>query len=116
MNTPAMNLNDYFDVVGDDDIRIKGTRVGIETVLEDYLNAVSPEEIAVRYPTLTLEQVYATITYYFHNEKEIDHYLERWRQYADSAWKEQVRNPSPTVKRLQEMKRLRQTPYENVSI
>lgn len=107
MNTPAMNLNDYFDVVGDDDIRIKGTRVGIETVLEDYLDAVSPEEIAVRYPTLTLEQVYATITYYFHNKKEIGDYLDQLRRYADSAWKEQVRNLSPAVKRLREMKRLR---------
>lgn len=116
MNTPAINLNDYFDVAGDDDIRIKGTRVGIETVLEDYLNAVSPEEIAVRYPTLTLEQVYATITYYFHNEKEIGDYLKRWRRYADSAWKEQVRNPSPAVKRLREMKRLRQSREENASV
>jgi len=69
----------YFDFFNDDDIRIKGTRVGIETVLADYLNATSPEEIAVRHPVLTLEQVYATITFYLKNQYEIDQYIHRWR-------------------------------------
>jgi uncharacterized protein (DUF433 family) len=56
-------MEDYFDLLSPDDIRIKGTRVGIETVLDDYLRGASPEEIVARYRTLTLEQVYATITY-----------------------------------------------------
>ena len=33
-----MLLEDYFDFIADDDIRIKGTRVGIETVLDDYIH------------------------------------------------------------------------------
>lgn len=107
MKTSAINLLDYFDVLSDDDIRIRGTRIGIETVLNDYLNAASPEEIALRYPTLTLEQVYATITFYFRNKAQIDDYLERWFQYAETSWKEQVKNPPPGVKRLQELKRQR---------
>ncbi len=56
-----INIYDYFDFFAADDIRIKGTRVGIETILDEYLNAMSPEQIAVRYPTLTLEQVYARV-------------------------------------------------------
>ncbi|MBM4467809.1 MAG: DUF433 domain-containing protein, partial [Chloroflexi bacterium] len=64
-----MELENYFDFLNADDIRIKGTRVGIETVLDDYLNGASPEEIAARYRTLTLEQVYATITYYLRNQE-----------------------------------------------
>ena len=32
-----MQLKDYFDILADNDIRIKGTRVGIETVLHDFL-------------------------------------------------------------------------------
>lgn len=104
---PIINMDGYFDFLDKDDIRIKGTRVGIETVLEDYLNASSPEEIAIRYPTLTLEQVYATITYYLHNRRQIDQYLERWRKYAEESWQEQVQNPSPAVKRLRELKRQR---------
>jgi uncharacterized protein (DUF433 family) len=95
-------MEDYFDLLSPDDIRIKGTRVGIETVLDDYLRGASPEEIVARYRTLTLEQVYATITYYFHKQEEIDNYLERWRAYTEAAWQEQQRNPPEFVRDLRE--------------
>jgi uncharacterized protein (DUF433 family) len=95
-------LEEYFDFLSPDDIRIKGTRVGIETVLDDYLAGASPEEIAARYRTLTLEQVYATITYYLHRQEEIDKYLERWRAYTEAAWQEQQSNPPEFVRELRE--------------
>jgi uncharacterized protein (DUF433 family) len=102
-----LNMNEYFDFLDPDDIRIKGTRVGIETVLEDYLNAMSPEEITIRYPTLTLEQVYATITFYLHNQHEVEQYLERWRRDAEEAWQRQRQSPSPAIQRLQSLKHQR---------
>jgi uncharacterized protein (DUF433 family) len=95
-------IENYFDFLSPDDIRIKGTRVGIETVLDDYLCGASPEEIVARYRTLTLEQVYATITYYLHKQEEIDNYLERWRAYTEAAWQEQQRNPPEFVRELRE--------------
>jgi uncharacterized protein (DUF433 family) len=97
-----MELESYFDFLSRDDIRIKGTRIGIETVLEDYLEGASPEEIAARYRTLTLEQVYATITYYLRNQREIDGYLERWRAYTEAASQEQQRNPPEFVRELRD--------------
>ncbi len=103
-----MELENYFDFLSNDDIRIRGTRVGIETVLDDYLNEASPEEIAARYRTLALEQVYATITYYWHNREKIDAYLQRWRAYVEAACQEQDRNPPPVVRRLQHLKEQRQ--------
>jgi len=99
-----MDLEKYFETHAPDDIRIKGTRVGIETVLDDYLNGASPEEIAARYRTLTLEQVYATITYYLSHQSEVEAYLARWQAYAEAAWQEQQRNPSPAALRLRELK------------
>lgn len=99
-----MEWNRYFDFLNEDDIRIKGTRVGIETVIEDYLEGASPEEIAVRYRVLTLEQVYATITYYLQNQAVLDQYLEKWRRHGEAAWQEQRRNPSPAIKRLLALK------------
>jgi len=57
-----MDLNNYFQFISDDDIRIKGTRIGIETIINDFLNGSSAEVIALRYPSLTLEKVYATLT------------------------------------------------------
>jgi prevent-host-death family protein len=97
-------LEEYFDVLSPDDIRIKGTRIGIETVLDDYLEGISPEEIAARYRSLTLEQVYATLLHYFRNRAEVDAYLEAWRTYTEQAWLEQQRNPSPVTRRLRELK------------
>ena len=67
-----MQLEDYFNFLAPDDIRLKGTRVGIETILYEYIyRARTPEEIAQIYPTVTLEQVYATILYYHHEKKKL---------------------------------------------
>jgi len=73
-----MQLEDYFDFVSIDEIRLRGTRVGIEAVLREYSDGVLPEEIALNYPPLTLEQVHATITYCLGNRPQIDQYVERW--------------------------------------
>jgi uncharacterized protein (DUF433 family) len=107
MTEAFVELESYFEFLSEDDIRIKGTRVGIETVLDDYLEGASPEEIAARYRSLSLEQVYATITYYLHNRAQVDAYLEAWRRYTDQAWQERERNPSEVVKRLRQLKEAR---------
>ena len=74
-----MQLEDYFDFLSPDDIRIKGTRIGIETVLYDFIHRCrTPEEIAQSYRTLDLEQVYATILYYLHNKEAVSTYLANW--------------------------------------
>jgi len=99
-----MELESYFDFLSPEDIRIKGTRVGIETVLEDYLEGASPEEIAVRYRHLTLDQVYATLLYYFRNRAQVDAYLEAGRTYEERAWLEHQREPSLEIIRLRELK------------
>ncbi len=100
-----MNLNDYSDRVSDDDIRIRGTRVGIETVLYDYLHgSQSPESIASRYPALTLEQVYATITYYLHNEQAARDCLERWLKTAKRRREQQQSDPPSSLERLKQVK------------
>jgi len=100
-----MELKGYFDFLSEDDIRVRGTRIGIETILDDYLEGASPEEIAVRYRSLSLEQVYATITYYLRNQVQVGAYLEAWRRYTDQAWQEQERNPSPVIQRLRQLKK-----------
>ncbi len=55
-----MQLEDYFNFLRPDDIRLKGSRIGIETILYEYLfRARTPEEIANIYTSLTLEQVWS---------------------------------------------------------
>lgn len=97
-----MELENYFDFVQEDVIRIKGNRIGIEIVLEDYLQGASPEEILLRYPTLTLEKIHATILYYLAKKEKVEAYLERVRQLDEAAEQEQLRNPPPYVVELRE--------------
>ena len=107
-----MNLEDYFTFVSEDDIRIAGTRVGIETVVRDYQEGAGPEEIVLRYPTLSLEQVHATITYYLANREKVEAYLARVRQQQEEDWQEQQRHPSEFVRSLRErLERQRQAQY-----
>ncbi|AUT03826.1 hypothetical protein CLI64_27425 [Nostoc sp. CENA543] len=100
-----MQIEEYFTFLAPDDIRLKGTRVGIETILFDYLfHARTPEEIAKTYTSLTLEQVYATILYYLQNQQAIDAYMTDWMEWGDRMRAEQSRNPNPVLEKLRKLK------------
>jgi len=104
-----MQLEDYFDFLAPDDIRLKGTRVGIETILYEFIHrSQSPETIVHRYPAVTLEQVYATITYYLHNKDTVDCYLTDWIEHGQRMRREQAQNPTATILRLRRIKAERQ--------
>lgn len=57
--------------------RVGGTRVTLESVLHAFHEGASSEEIVWRFPTLSLPDVYATISAYLQNQEEFDAYLER---------------------------------------
>ncbi|MDM9379859.1 DUF433 domain-containing protein [Chlorogloeopsis sp. ULAP01] len=100
-----MQLEDYFTVLAPYDIRLKGTRIGIETILYDYIyRARTAEEIAQTYSSLTLEQIYATILYYLHNRKAVDQYMTDWIEHGEKMRTQQRQNPSPARLRLQQLK------------
>ncbi len=100
-----MQLEDYFDFLSPDDIRIKGHRIGIESVLYEYIHrAQTPDEIIERFPTLNLEQIYATILYYLHNREKVDAYIADWLEWGRRMREEQERNPPPFVLKLRALK------------
>ncbi|MBO0863301.1 MAG: DUF433 domain-containing protein [Chloracidobacterium sp.] len=101
-----MQLEDFFDFLAPDDIRVKGTRIGIESVLYEYIHrAQTPEEIVQRFTFLTLEQVYATILFYLHNnnKKRISQYLADYLEYCRKSREEYDKNPPPAVVRLRQL-------------
>lgn len=99
-----MQIEDYFNFLAEDDIRIKGTRIGIETVLDEYIHSgKTAEAIADRYHTVTLEQVYATILYYLQNREKVGAYLEDYLEYCRTAREEYEKNPPPGVIRLRKI-------------
>ena len=97
-----MQLEDFFDFSEPDYIRLKGHRIGIEDIVWLYRDGYSPERIAQPFPGLSLEQVYATITYYLIHRVDVDAYLDRAEKESEQEYREWAENPSPAVQRLRE--------------
>jgi tetratricopeptide (TPR) repeat protein len=97
-------LEDNFMFLAENDIRLKGTRVGIETILYEYIyNSRPPEVIDDHYYTPTLEQIYATILYYLQNQEKVGTYLEDYLEYCRKAREEYEKDPPPGVVRLRKL-------------
>ena len=104
-----MEVENYFEFLSEDDIRIKGTRVGIESILYEYIyKQRSPEEIIKHFSGITLEQVYATVLYYLHNQETISKYITDWLEWGHQQRKKQQLNPHPAVTRLQRLRQQKQ--------
>ena len=58
------------------------------------------------YPSLTLAEVYATITYYLLNKDAVDAYVERGRRIEDAFYQEWLQQePHPATIKLRELRR-----------
>jgi uncharacterized protein (DUF433 family) len=64
-------------------LRVTGSRVTVDTILECFHDGATPEEIALRYPSLELAAVYEVIAYYLRHRAELDAYLEQSRAVSD---------------------------------
>jgi uncharacterized protein (DUF433 family) len=68
-------------VSGNDGVmRVRGTRVTLETVLSAFGEGATAEEIAQRYPSISLADVYQVIGYCLRHPPELEPYLERRRR------------------------------------
>lgn len=63
-------------------IRIGPSRVTLDSILASYHNGSTPEEIAIQFSVLRLEDIYTSIAYYLNHRQEIDSYLEQRNQQA----------------------------------
>lgn len=100
-----MQLEEYFDFLAPNDIRLKGSRVGIESVLYEYIHrGQTPEQIDERFYSINLEQVYATILYYLHNKEAVHQYMTNWIDFGRRMREEQEKNPDPVILRLRALR------------
>lgn len=101
-----MQLEDYFDFLAPNDIRLKGGRIGIETILYEFIyNERCPDEMRQRFPTLSLEQLYATVLFYLHNKEQIHAYMTEYVEHGHVCmWEEQHRNPTPAALKLRKLR------------
>lgn len=109
-----MQLEDYFDFETHNieqyglvqTIRVKGTRIGLEFIIQYYLDGESPERIYHGYRhSVSLEQIYAAITYYLHNKPTVDDYIRKGEVISDHYYQEYLKKPpSEVMKRILQIK------------
>ena len=61
-------------------VLVGGTRVTLDTVVTAFNQGATAEEIAYRYPSLSLADIYATIAFYLNNTAEVEAYLQQRQQ------------------------------------
>lgn len=103
-----MDLNTLFEGSLGSSLRLRGTRIGIDIIVDAYHRGLSPEQVVHLYhPALTLEQVHGAFTDYLHNRETVDEYCQRLEQFVAEARREQDTNPPEAVRRFRELKRRR---------
>ena len=99
-----MQLEDFleFETEPCERIRVKGTRVNLEHVVELYQGGMTPEQIYGYFGMWPpLEKVYAAITYYLANKASVEGYLARGEAAFQERLQEYRRLPeSDAVKRI----------------
>jgi uncharacterized protein (DUF433 family) len=93
-----MNLPDFLTRHQYGEIRLTGHRIGLFHVVEDYKEGQSPEQIAERYPSLSLALIHKVIAFYLENRTELDDYVAARRQEIEKQ--ETAPQPGPDLAEL----------------
>lgn len=64
-------------------IRVRGTRVTLDSVIWSFLDGAAAEEIALQYPSLELADIYSVISYYLRRRNDVDEYLKQRAEQAE---------------------------------
>ena len=83
-------------------IRVAGTRVTLDTLVEAFEEGATAEELVQQYPVLSLADVYSVLGYFLRHERTVREYLQRRtaERGAVRAESERRHNPSGVRARL----------------
>ena len=72
----ATNVLERVPIHTDSDgvVRVAGTRVTLDTIVDAFETGATAEEIAQQYPAVPLVDVYSVITYYLRHKPDVDAY------------------------------------------
>jgi uncharacterized protein (DUF433 family) len=65
-------------------LRVTGTRVLLERIVYAFEDGATPEGIVQSYDTLQLADVYAVLSWYLHHKEEVQDYLRKRSEQADT--------------------------------
>jgi uncharacterized protein (DUF433 family) len=100
---PVPLTTDKFGVV-----RVGGTRVALDLVINAHKEGATPQEIAERFTSLRLPDIYAAISYYLRHQAEVEAYLTQREQLAEAIRQEIEAKPNPVRDRLCALRAQRQ--------
>lgn len=78
----------------DGTIRVADSRVSLESVIYEYEQGATPEQIAQMFPAIKLADIYSVIAYYLNNREFVAAYLAR--QEADGDAMQQQIEAAPS--------------------
>ena len=74
-----MNLDearpDLLNGTSEGTLRIAGTRIAFDAVIQAFHDGATPEEICQDFSTLSLAQVYDLLAFYLNHREDVDRYL-----------------------------------------
>lgn len=74
-------------------IRIKGSRVSLDSIVYHFKLGATAEQIVQSFPSLSLGDVYSSIAYYLTHRQEVETYLEKQKVAADHLQGQLESNP-----------------------
>lgn len=83
-------------------IRVRGTRVTLDSLINFYRQGETAEALHDGFPTVALADIHAVIAYYLANQDDLDMYLERRADEADAILAEGEANLTPDQKAFNE--------------
>jgi uncharacterized protein (DUF433 family) len=70
---------------GDGTIRVKGSRVTLDSIVHHFKLGATAEQILYSFPSLTLRDIYGAILYYLENTKSVEQYLREQEEAAEEG-------------------------------
>jgi uncharacterized protein (DUF433 family) len=74
-------------------IRIKGSRVSLDSIIHHFKLGATAEQIVQSFPALSLGDIYSSIAYYLTHRQEIEEYLQQQEIEADALQEQLESNP-----------------------
>src|SRR5438128_1025133 len=95
-----MNLPAFLIDHPDGEIRLAGHRIGLYTVVREYKDGHSVEEIAAEYPTLSADLIRRVIAFYLDNRGDVDTYVDTVEKELD---RQAAAPPAPGTLHVREL-------------
>jgi uncharacterized protein (DUF433 family) len=100
-----MQLEDYFEFEPLETIKLKGHRIWLHDVVQEYVfREMTPNELLQRFPTLDLEQIFACLLYYHRNKEAVDRYIASLMENQRQAHALQSAQFADLIERMRKLK------------